>query len=68
MNLSQMRLSWVSGDNKAQQVQYADGRFETSMVTTFTQDNMCSKLLPFYLYCILCMEFAHLRDTFMIDK
>ncbi|KAJ8635668.1 hypothetical protein MRB53_009935 [Persea americana] len=42
-----MKLTWVSGDNKPQQVQYAGGKSGTSMVTTFTQDDMCgAKLVP----------------------
>nr|POE90717.1 hypothetical protein CFP56_72013 [Quercus suber] len=38
-----MRLTWVSGDEKPQQVQYGDGMSQNSVVTTFTQDDMCSK-------------------------
>ncbi|KAK8950263.1 putative inactive purple acid phosphatase 24 [Platanthera guangdongensis] len=41
-----MKLTWVSGDGSAQQVQYADGRNSTSLVTTFTQHDMCSDLSP----------------------
>lgn len=37
-----MRLTWVSGDNAPQQVQYGDGKSETSQVSTFTQNDMCS--------------------------
>ncbi|KAK7841102.1 hypothetical protein CFP56_015789 [Quercus suber] len=37
-----MRLTWVSGDEKPQQVQYGDGMSQNSVVTTFTQDDMCS--------------------------
>ncbi|KAE8038333.1 hypothetical protein FH972_010856 [Carpinus fangiana] len=37
-----MRLTWVSGDEQPQQVQYVDGMSQTSVVSTFTQDNMCS--------------------------
>lgn len=40
----QMKLTWVSGDGKPQQVQYADGNSATSMVTTFKPHDMCSKL------------------------
>ncbi|KAF4347639.1 hypothetical protein G4B88_024277 [Cannabis sativa] len=36
-----MRVTWVSGDNKPQQVQYGDGKTQTSLVTTFTQKDMC---------------------------
>jgi hypothetical protein len=44
----QMRLTWVSGDKEPQQVQYGDRKRQTSEVTTFTQDDMCSELLiPF---------------------
>ncbi|XP_059651941.1 probable inactive purple acid phosphatase 27 [Cornus florida] len=41
-----MRLTWVSGDKEPQQVQYGDGKSETSQVTTFSPDNMCSSALP----------------------
>ncbi|XP_010273364.1 PREDICTED: probable inactive purple acid phosphatase 27 [Nelumbo nucifera] len=41
-----MRLTWVSGDRNPQQVQYGDGKFLNSEVTTFTQDNMCSSNVP----------------------
>ncbi|OAY84903.1 putative inactive purple acid phosphatase 24 [Ananas comosus] len=42
-----MRLTWVSGDNNPQQVQYGEGKTATSQVTTFTQADMCSSsLLP----------------------
>ncbi|KAB1228219.1 putative inactive purple acid phosphatase 27 [Morella rubra] len=37
-----MRLTWVSGDQAPQQVQYGGGMSQTSVVTTFTQANMCS--------------------------
>ncbi|XP_050283475.1 probable inactive purple acid phosphatase 27 [Quercus robur] len=40
-----MRLTWVSGDKEPQQVQY-ENRKQTSEVTTFTQDDMCSLLVP----------------------
>ncbi|KAK9154747.1 hypothetical protein Sjap_002227 [Stephania japonica] len=36
-----MKLTWVSGDNGTQEVQYGDSRSQTSEVTTFTQDDMC---------------------------
>jgi hypothetical protein len=38
----QVRLTWVSGDKEPQQVQYGNGKTQTSEVTTFSQDNMCS--------------------------
>lgn len=41
--LEQMRLTWVSGDKEPQQVQYGDGKSETSQVSTFSQDDMCSE-------------------------
>lgn len=41
-----MRLTWVSGDNKLQQIQYGDGKTVTSVVTTFSQNDMCSSKLP----------------------
>ncbi|XP_043692982.1 uncharacterized protein LOC122643427 [Telopea speciosissima] len=37
-----MRLTWVSGEQQPQQVQYGDGKFQSSEVTTFTQKDMCS--------------------------
>ncbi|KAK4253781.1 hypothetical protein QN277_010413 [Acacia crassicarpa] len=40
-----MRATWVSGDNQPQQLQYADGKTETSQVSTFSQDDMCSSAL-----------------------
>ncbi|ONK78435.1 uncharacterized protein A4U43_C02F18730 [Asparagus officinalis] len=40
-----MRLTWVSGDKSPQKVQYGDGKSETSAVTTFTQNDMCSGTL-----------------------
>ena len=42
-----MRLTWVSGDEKPQQVQYGDGMSQNSVVTTFNQDDMCSGEFPF---------------------
>ena len=41
-----MRLTWVSGDEEPQQVQYGDGMSQNSAVTTFTQDDMCSSEFP----------------------
>jgi acid phosphatase type 7 len=41
--LSQMRLTWVSGDGKPQQVQYGGGKSAASHVATFTQKDMCSE-------------------------
>ncbi|XP_008231438.1 PREDICTED: probable inactive purple acid phosphatase 27 [Prunus mume] len=41
-----IRLTWVSGDQKPQQVQYGDGKKQTSQVTTFSQDDMQSSALP----------------------
>ena len=49
----QMRLTWVSGDKKPQQVQYGDGKSRTSAVTTFSQDDMHSELpiiLPYICF------------------
>uniref|UniRef100_A0A2N9EWH6 Purple acid phosphatase n=2 Tax=Fagus sylvatica TaxID=28930 RepID=A0A2N9EWH6_FAGSY len=44
---SSVRLTWVSGDKESQQVQYGNGKTQTSEVTTFSQDNMCSSsVLP----------------------
>ncbi|GAA0186308.1 hypothetical protein LIER_33596 [Lithospermum erythrorhizon] len=39
-----MRLTWVSGDEAPQQVQFGGGKSVTSEVTTFSQNDMCSKL------------------------
>nr|CAB3474537.1 unnamed protein product [Digitaria exilis] len=36
-----MRLTWVSGDGRPQQVQYGAGKFVASQVSTFTQKDMC---------------------------
>ncbi|GJM92848.1 hypothetical protein PR202_ga09352 [Eleusine coracana subsp. coracana] len=36
-----MRLTWVSGDARPQQVQYAGGMSAISQVATFTQKDMC---------------------------
>jgi hypothetical protein len=47
-----MRLTWVSGDMKPQQVQYGDRKTLTSEVITFTQDNMCSEFLSILLNII----------------
>ncbi|CAJ1934157.1 unnamed protein product [Sphenostylis stenocarpa] len=41
-----MRLTWVSGDKEPQQIQYANGKSVNSTVTTFSQADMCSSLLP----------------------
>lgn len=41
----QMRVTWVSGDKTPQQLQYGNGKSQTSVVTTFTQDQMCSKFI-----------------------
>ncbi|KAF3330730.1 putative inactive purple acid phosphatase 27 [Carex littledalei] len=42
-----MRLTWVSGDQRPQQVQYANGKSSPSVVTTFTKEEMCSfAILP----------------------
>ncbi|XP_042480184.1 probable inactive purple acid phosphatase 27 [Macadamia integrifolia] len=40
-----MRLTWVSGEQQPQQVQYGNGKFQRSEVTTFTQKDMCSSPL-----------------------
>ncbi|KAG1365469.1 putative inactive purple acid phosphatase 24 [Cocos nucifera] len=41
-----MKVTWVSGDNSPQQVQYGDGKSATSQITTFTPDDMCGKMSP----------------------
>ncbi|KAK8542285.1 hypothetical protein V6N12_014886 [Hibiscus sabdariffa] len=38
-----MRLTWVSGEKEPQQVQYGDGKSQTSEVATFSADDMCSE-------------------------
>ncbi|KAB1227530.1 putative inactive purple acid phosphatase 27 [Morella rubra] len=38
----QMRLTWVSGNGAPQQVQYGNGMSQTSVVSTFTQADMCT--------------------------
>ncbi|KAG2592319.1 hypothetical protein PVAP13_5NG551200 [Panicum virgatum] len=37
-----MRLTWVSGDGRPQQVQYGAGKSAASQIATFTQKDMCS--------------------------
>ncbi|XP_019450858.1 PREDICTED: probable inactive purple acid phosphatase 1 [Lupinus angustifolius] len=39
-----MRLTWVSGDNQPQQIQYGDGKKVTSIINTFSQNDMCSTI------------------------
>ncbi|GMH02520.1 hypothetical protein Nepgr_004359 [Nepenthes gracilis] len=42
-----MTLTWVSGDQAPQQVLYGNNQSQTSVVTTFTQNDMCTTtLLP----------------------
>ncbi|KAF8716745.1 hypothetical protein HU200_025830 [Digitaria exilis] len=42
-----MRLTWVSGDGRPQQVQYGAGKSAASEVSTFTQKDMCGiSVLP----------------------
>ncbi|KAJ7949288.1 Purple acid phosphatase [Quillaja saponaria] len=41
-----MRLTWVSGDKEPQQAQYGSGKTVTSQVTTFSQDDMCTSVVP----------------------
>ncbi|XP_004506354.1 probable inactive purple acid phosphatase 24 [Cicer arietinum] len=41
-----MKLTWVSGDKVPQHVHYLDGKTVTSTVTTFSQADMCSSVLP----------------------
>ncbi|XP_050386634.1 probable inactive purple acid phosphatase 27 [Argentina anserina] len=40
-----MKLTWVSGDEKPQQVQYGNGKSQTSVVTTFSQADMQSSVV-----------------------
>ncbi|VAH80764.1 unnamed protein product [Triticum turgidum subsp. durum] len=45
--VKQMKITWVSGDGRPQQVQYAGGRAAASVATTFTHKDMCSfSVLP----------------------
>ncbi|KAH7570584.1 hypothetical protein JRO89_XS05G0140200 [Xanthoceras sorbifolium] len=39
------KVTWVSGDKEPQKVQYGDGKSETSQVSTFSKDDMCSSAL-----------------------
>ncbi|GAB4841322.1 hypothetical protein Ancab_022048 [Ancistrocladus abbreviatus] len=41
-----MKLTWVSGDKEPQQVQYGNRKSQTSKVTTFTQNDMCTSIIP----------------------
>ncbi|KAG9148553.1 hypothetical protein Leryth_023929 [Lithospermum erythrorhizon] len=41
-----MRLTWVSGEKKPQQVKYADDKSQPSKVTTFSQKDMCGTITP----------------------
>lgn len=36
-----MKLTWVSGDQNPQEVEYGNGKMATSSVSTFTQKDMC---------------------------
>jgi len=37
-----MRVTWVSGSQRPQQVQYGNGKSATSLVSTFSQTDMCN--------------------------
>ncbi|KAM7265438.1 hypothetical protein ACFE04_003121 [Oxalis oulophora] len=42
-----MRLTWISGNNKPQQLQYGNGKTQISQVTSFSQADMCKvDILP----------------------
>jgi hypothetical protein len=56
----QMRITWVSGDKAPQQVQYGNGKMQRSEVTTFSQDDMKSELLPFPFPTFMIDSFCHL--------
>lgn len=63
----QIRLTWVSGDQKPQQVQYGDGKKQTSQVTTFSQDDMQSQFLNIlYPYMHFSLHVSYLI-TVLID-
>lgn len=47
-----MRLTWVSGDKESQEVRYGAGKSQKSQVATFTQDDMCGKVL----FGIICFH------------
>ncbi|KMS99148.1 hypothetical protein BVRB_2g047460 [Beta vulgaris subsp. vulgaris] len=40
-----MRVTWVSGSNETQQVEYGNGKSVTSAAATFTQKDMCGGLV-----------------------
>ena len=55
-----MRLTWVSGSEETQLVQYGDGETLTSKAKTFSQDDMCSEFLVlsfWYFIKRLCNDF-----------
>lgn len=54
-----MRLSWVSGDGEPQQVQYGeDGTIQTSQVSTFSQNDMCSEF-SFSIFLVPLSVYIH---------
>jgi hypothetical protein len=57
-----MRITWVSGDKVPQQVQYGDGKMQTSEVTTFSQDDMISEQLSFSFPTYMIDSLCHLCD------
>lgn len=40
-----MKVTWVSGNNASQLVQYGNGKSDKSVVTTFTQQDMCGAIV-----------------------
>ncbi|CAN1344543.1 Probable inactive purple acid phosphatase 27 [Linum perenne] len=41
-----MKVTWVSGSEESQEVRYGDERTAKSEATTFTNDDMCSSVIP----------------------
>ncbi|CAI0560318.1 unnamed protein product [Linum tenue] len=41
-----MKVTWVSGSEESQVVQYGDGQATESEATIFTRDDMCTSVLP----------------------
>lgn len=41
-----IKISWISGDNGTQYVQYGVGQLAESSVTTFTRNDMCERKIP----------------------
>ena len=59
-----MRLTWVSGSEETQQVQYGDGETLISTAKTFSHDDMCSEF--FILIIILKHRSMFLRTVWNV--